>query len=257
MKYPKISTASDIPAALRDMRLSAMAAAYEQDMADPSANLKTFSERFAEIITAEQDYRKTKKTSKYLKYAHLKMPDADLSAFDTCADRQMNMDTLARLSTCEWIPQKLNLIITGPCGCGKTWLACALGARACENFMSVRFYPVNRLILRMKTYPAEVYLQKINEIADLDLLILDDIGLQSYDLESCRIFYEILDSRYKAGSTMFISQFPVSTWSDLFADKTYGNGVLSRNIENACRLEISGEDLRLRKQPDLDKAAQS
>ena len=84
------------------------------------------------------------------------------------------------------------------------------------------------------------------ELEDLDLLILDDIGLQCYDLDSCRIFYEILDARYKVGSTLLISQFPVSTWMDLFSDKTYGNGVLSRNIENSVRLEIQSEDIRKR-----------
>ena len=246
MKYPRINTAADIPAALCDMRLSAMAAAFESDMNDPNSNLKTFADRFASIVSAEQDYRKNKKMNKYISYAHLKMPDADLADFDASANRNIDMGILTKLSTCEWIRHKLNLIVTGPCGTGKTWLGSALGARACEQFMSVRFYPTNRLILQMKTYTPEIYLEKLNELASLDLLILDDIGLQNYDLDSCRIFYEILDSRYKSGSTMLISQFPVSTWHDLFADKTYGNGVLSRNIENSCRLEISGDDLRLR-----------
>ena len=88
--------------------------------------------------------------------------------------------------------------------------------------------------------------KQLKELEDLDLLILDDIGLQCYDLDSCRIFYEILDARYKVGSTLLISQFPVSTWMDLFSDKTYGNGVLSRNIENSVRLEIQSEDIRKR-----------
>ena len=248
MKYPKINDSRDIPAALRDMRLSAMAAAYEKEHNDPGASLRTFDERFIDIITAEQDYRKNKKRNKCLKFAHLKMPDADLSQLDTTVDRQMDLGKLSALSSCEWITRRLNLIITGPCGAGKTWIACALGARACENFMSVRAYSVNRLITRMKTYASDpnVYLQQLKELEDLDLLILDDIGLQCYDLDSCRIFYEILDARYKVGSTLLISQFPVSTWMDLFSDKTYGNGVLSRNIENSVRLEIQSEDIRKR-----------
>lgn len=251
MKCPSITSAEDIHAALWDMRLSAMAAAFEEDMKNPNSNLKTFTERFSDIIRAEQDYRKNRKTNKYLKYAHLKMPDADLADFDMSVNRQLDIDVLTKLSTCDWIRNRLNVIVTGPCGCGKTWISSALGVRACENFMTVRFYPTNRLILRMKIYTPDLYLQKLNEIQNLDLLILDDIGLQNYDLDSCRIFYEILDARYKNGSTLLISQFPVSAWSDLFADKTYGNGVLSRNIENSIRMEITGDDLRLNHKANL------
>jgi DNA replication protein DnaC len=242
----KVNTINDVPEALRTMHLSAMAAALQEDMNDPNSSLKSFDERIMAIVSNEVSYRKNRKYNRKLKDSNIKMKDADLNDLDTTAKRTMDMNVLNQLKTCEWIKDKLNLIITGPCGSGKTWIGCALGVRACQMFMNVRYYSTDLLITKLKTYEPSVYLDKLTELSELDLLILDDVGLQSFDLASCRIFFEVLDSRYKNGSTMFISQFPVSAWHDLFADKTYANGILSRNLEHACRLEIQSEDLRLK-----------
>lgn len=240
-----ISTINDVPSALRTMKLSPMADALQQDLDDPNSNLKTFEDRILNIVLSEVNYRKTRMYDRKLRAAGLKMPDADLNDLDMTVNRTLDMDTLNRLKTCDWIRNKLNLIITGPCGAGKSWIGNALGVRACQQFMDVRYYSTNLLITSLKTYEPKVYLQKLSDIASLDLLILDDIGLQSYDLTSCRIFYEVLDARYKNGSTMLISQFPVSSWHDLFSDKTYANSILSRDLEHACRLDIQSDDLRL------------
>lgn len=245
LDHVSINTISDVPSALRTMHLSAMADELQQELDDPNSSLKPFNDRIIDIVSSEVNYRKTRKYNRKLKASKLKMKDADLNDLDTDVNRTLDMDVLNRLKTCDWIRDRLNLIITGPCGSGKTWIGCGLGVRACQQFMDVRYYSTNLLITRLKTYDPDIYLQELNKLSSLDLLILDDVGLQNYDLDSCRIFFEVLDSRYKNGSTMFISQFPVSTWHDLFADKTYANSILSRNLENACRLDIQSDDLRL------------
>jgi len=240
----ELETIEDLPEALRTLKVPRMAEAFEEDQNDPESETLSFGERFLRIVKKEVNARQDKKIKHGIISAHLKMPGADFSDFDKSVQRELSMDVLDRLKKCEWINQKMNLIITGPCGTGKTWIGSALGVIACENYMSVRYYPTNRLLMTLKTYSQIEYLDALNGMDKYDLLILDDVGLQSYDLESCRIFFEILESRYLNGSVMFISQFPVSKWHDLFEDKSYANGILSRMIEHSYRLPISGEDIR-------------
>jgi DNA replication protein DnaC len=242
-----VSDIHEIPAIMREMRLTAMAEALEKDISDPNSGLMSPTERMTRIILAEYNSRCDKKTERFVKRAKLKMPSADLFDLDESGDRTLDTDILTRLSTCEWIRQRSNLIVTGPCGSGKTWISCALSVKACEQFMNVRYYSANQLILKMKAMSEKEYLAAHEILGKLDLLIMDDVGLMSYDLESCRIFFEILDTRYQSGSTLFISQFPVSSWYDLFSDKTYAESVLSRAIEKSYRLELQGSDMRVRK----------
>lgn len=233
---------------LRSIRLSNMANALAEDWENPNCDLACFDDRILNIVSSEYNARQDRKRNKYIKSATMKLPGADLSDLDKSFDRTFDMEVLTSLSTCEWIRQKKNLIITGPCGCGKTWIGNALGIKACEIYMRVRYYSCNQLLLRLHSYNQDpnLYLHQLQDLASLDLLILDDVGLQSYDLDSCRIFFEIMETRYKVGSMMLISQFPVKEWHDLFSDKTFANSILSRTVENSYRLPISGEDIRAR-----------
>lgn len=236
----------EIPSLLREMRFTAMAKHLEELLDNPASNIFTISNEVTELVMAEYNSRCTNKINKYIKKANLKISGADFEDMyeEGKYDRQFDKGLMNELKTCNWIRRKNNLIITGPSGCGKTWIACALGVRACEQFMNVRFYSVSKLIMEMKTLDAHSYLEKLHEIAKLDLLILDDVGYMPYDLESCRIFFEILDTRYMVGSTMLVSNFTISEWYELFSDHSYGEATLSRIAEKAFRLPITGEDLR-------------
>lgn len=231
---------------LREMRFTAMARKLDEALEDPSSNLYAVSTELADLVLSEYNSRCTNKINKFIKKAALKIPGADLEDMyeEGKYNRQLNMTLLNELKSCNWIRRRNNLIITGPSGCGKTWVACALAVCACEKFMNVRFYSVSKLILEMKTLEPNSYLEKLQEIQKLDLLILDDVGYMPYDLESCRIFFEILDTRYMAGSTMLVSNFTTDEWYELFADHSYGEATLSRIAEKAFRLAITGEDLR-------------
>ena len=236
----------EVPPLLREMRFTAMARRMEELLEEPASNIFTVSNEIADLVLAEYNSRCTNKINKYIKRASLKIPGADMEDLyeEGKYNRQMNMGLLNELKTCGWIRRKNNLIITGPSGCGKTWVACALAVCACEKFMNVRFYSTSKLILEMKTLEPSAYLERLHEIAKLDLLVLDDVGYMPYDLESCRIFFEVLDTRYMVGSTMLVSNFTTSEWYDLFSDHSYGEATLSRITEKAFRLPISGEDLR-------------
>lgn len=236
----------EIPQLLREMRFTAMAKRLEEQLDNPATNIYAVASEVIDLVLAEYNSRCTNKINKFIKKANLKIPGADFEDLyeEGKYDRTLDFGLLNELKTCGWISRKNNLIITGPSGCGKTWIACALGACACEQFMNVRFYSVSKLILKMKTLDAHSYLEKLQEIAKLNLLILDDVGYMPYDLESCRIFFEILDTRYMVGSTMLVSNFTISEWYELFSDHSYGEATLSRITEKSFRLQITGEDLR-------------
>jgi len=241
-----INNIREIPQLLREMRFTAMAKRLEEQLDNPATNIFTVASEVIDLVMAEYNSRCTNKINKYIKKANLKIPGADFEDLyeEGKYDRTLDYGLLNELKTCNWIRRKNNLIVTGPSGCGKTWIACALGTCACEQFMNVRFYSFSKLILEMKTLDAHNYLEKLQEIAKMDLLILDDVGYMSYDLESCRIFFEILDTRYMVGSTILVSNFTISEWYELFSDHSYAEATLSRIAEKAFRLPIEGEDLR-------------
>ena len=235
---------SAMPSVLRKMKLSSMAKALEEKLNSPNCNLFAVQSEFSEIILAEFNTRRANKINKLIKDAGLKMPDADIEDLYTDCGRSMNMDILNQMMRCDWIKNKNNLIITGGSGSGKTWVGCAIAARACELSKKVRFYTLNSLLLYMKTLTPQEYLKEVNRIVKYDLLILDDVGFNPYDLESCRIFFEVLDARYKNGSIMFISNYTTDEWYDKFAEHAFAEAVLSRCIERSFHLPIQSEDLR-------------
>lgn len=228
---------SDMIPLMREMRLTAMANELNEMIEDPNSKLLSPEEWIKRPFMKEYNCRCDKKTAKFISKAHLKMPNADMNDLNSEAERSIDLSVWERLKELDWIDRKLNLIITGPSGIGKTWFSCALAAAACERYMNVRFWSTNLLIMKLKTYKPEDYLKELNQISQLDLLILDDVGLMNYDL----------DSRYKNGSTIFTAAIPVSDWYGLFSDQTYAEAVLSRAIGDALRLEISGPDIRISK----------
>ena len=233
-----------MPAILRKMKLSSMAKTLEEKLESPNCNLFAVQSELTEIILAEYNSRRTNRVNRLIKAADLKMPGADIEDLYTDCGRSMNMNILNQMMKCEWIKDKNNLIITGGSGSGKTWLGCAIGVRACELLMTVHFCALNSLLLYMKTLTPQEYLKEIHKITKYDLLILDDVGFNPYDLESCRIFFEVLDARYKNGSIMFISNYTTDEWYDKFAEHAFAEAVLSRCIERSYHLPIKSDDLR-------------
>lgn len=144
-------------------------------------------------LTKEYLTRYSNKIARELKKAGLKYPDADYSDFIIGDERELDREILEQLMTCSFIEEKKNVIITGPCGCGKTWIACCIATRALAQLKTVRFYSASKLVIKLKGMNAETYLKTLDQMAKLDLLILDDVGMMDLDLQSCRIFFEVLD----------------------------------------------------------------
>lgn len=230
---------------LKSMRFSGMAQALEELFSDPNADMIPFREKVSRLVDAEWNLRYTKKLNRYVKKATLKYPDAVLDDTIYDPERQLDSRVIEELSKCDWVTQGKNLIITGQTGSGKSYLANALCISALRRFKTSRYMKASQLINDLEK--AEVlgtYSETLNQIAAYELLVIDDFGLMTLDLNKCRNLFEAIDSRDPGRSTIVISQFPVKSWYDLFQEHTYADACLTRLLNNSYRLEMNGKNMR-------------
>lgn len=239
------NTIDEMKIYLNEMSLSSMALKLDEQIKDPNIGLKSADERIIDIVSYEYLARYSRKIKQGLRKSNIKYIGADYSDFIIDPKREIDKSVVDKLMTCKFIDEKKNLIITGPCGSGKSWIASTIGVKAITQLKSVKYYSTSKLIIDLKSKEEnDNYLKALDAIAKLDLLILDDVGMMNLDQKSCRIFFEVLDSRDQNGSTIFISQYPVKNWYSLFESATYADAALSRATGGAYRLEIKGKDFR-------------
>jgi DNA replication protein DnaC len=161
--------------------------------------------------------------------------------------RGLDRALFLKLSACDWIDERRNLIITGASGLGKSWLACALGHKACRENMSVLYTRVPRLFAELGVAHGDArYARLLKSIARVKLLILDDWGPEALTANQARDLLEIVEDRYDKGSLIITSQVPINRWHELIGAPTLADAILDRVIHNAYRIELSGESLRKR-----------
>lgn len=230
---------------LKSMRFSGMAEALEEVFRNPNADLLPFREIINKIVDAEWDLRYNKKLNRFLKKATLKYPGADFD--DSIYDPSRRLDTriIEELAKCEWIERGRNLIVTGQTSSGKTYLSNALCICALRRFKTVKYIKASQLINELaKAEKFDNYQELVNEYAAYDLLAVDDFGLMNLDINQCRNLFEVFDSRDPYKSILVISQFPVSSWYDMFQEHTYAEACLARLLNDAYRLEMNGKNMR-------------
>jgi len=161
---------------------------------------------------------------------------------DYSPDKQIDKRTITALSSCVYIEQKLNIIVSGKTGSGKTYLVCALGNDACRQGMTVRYYRIPELLLEIQEAKSENrYSRFMHNLDKVKLLILDDIGLKSYSLEESRDILEITESRYNKNSTILSGQIAHTMWYELFPDSTIADAILDRVIHNSYIIELDSQ----------------
>lgn len=225
---------------LKDLKLKVMA----QMMSDPDSSLKelTFEERLGIMVEKEWLSKKNSRIKRLLNNASLGM-NACIEDIDYTVDRKIDKNMIQTLSACAYIEQKLNIIISGKTGSGKTYIACALGNAACRHGCSVRYYRIPELLLEIEDAKNEnQYARYMSALLSTKLLILDDIGLKSYTLEESRDILEIAESRYNKASTILSGQISHTQWYDLFPDPTIADAIMDRIIHNSY---ILGFDSKL------------
>ncbi len=230
---------------LRTLKLSGMADALELQWSQPQTyDDISFDERLALMINQETTSRDDKRLKRLLNAAHFKM-EARLEDVDYSHPRGLLKKHIAGLQTGEWLIKKRNLIITGPTGCGKTYLACAMGRYACHQGKSARYYRATRLFEMLTIAHGDgSYLKLINQLARTDLLILDDWGLEQLSLSQRNDFLEIMEDRHAAKSTIVTSQLPETKWHSYIGDATLADAILDRLLHNSHKLKLKGESMR-------------
>jgi len=232
---------------LRAMKLSRMAEAFEKQTLDPNADLVSFTDRFTNIVEAEWDARYNKKFNRLLKQASLRYSAADLDDTIYDPERQLDTEAIEALSTCHWIEEGRNLLVTGKSSSGKTYLTNALCIAALRQFKTVRYVKASRLMSELsQARIKDAYMDYIDKISRCDLLAIDDFGLMTLDLDMCRDLFEVIDIRDGRKSTIIISQLPVSAWFELFSESTYADACLTRLTDrrHSYRLDMNGKNMR-------------
>lgn len=226
---------------LAELSLKGMQKALEEQV---GMETMPFEERLLLLLDAEEFSRKQRSLEWKLKAAGLRQ-NARLEELDVRSSRTLDRNLLANLASCRWIQEKRNLILTGPCGIGKTFLACALARKACENQFSARHFRLPRLFAELSVARGQGTLPtKFAALARVDVLVLDDWLLAPLELAERRDLLELLDDRYDKRSVVVCTQLPVEKWHAVIGDPTSADAILDRLVHNAYRLNLEGESMR-------------
>lgn len=229
---------------LSDMRLKGMADAYTQQLQNPSILEMSFEERFGLIIDNEWITKKNRNLQRLLKAAHFRI-SSSLEEIDYTARRSLDRILINRLSTGEWLNLHQNLIICGPTGVGKTFLTCAFGNSACRFGYSTRYYRVTRLVEELLISKGDgSYSKLLDSLKKIQLLILDDWGLNSFTAAESRELLEVIEDRNQIGSTIIAGQLPIEHWAEILPDPTITDAILDRIVHNSYKLNVGGDSMR-------------
>jgi len=231
---------------LRAVGMAAMADAFLEMQSNTDVASLAREDWLGLLLDREVTARDSKRLARRLSQARLRQ-NAVVEDTDFRAPRGLDRALFHKLAGCEWIRQSQHLVISGPTGVGKSWLACALGHKACREGFSVLYRRASRLFAELATARGEGRLPRM--LATLErtkLLIIDDWGPEPLNAEQRRDLLEIADDRYEKGSLLVTSQVPVSRWHELIGDPTIGDALLDRIVHRAHRIELKGPSLRKR-----------
>ena len=229
---------------LQDMKLKAMAKMLSEPL--PSDLALSFEERLGLMVEKEWIAKKNTKIKRLIRNATLGL-DSCIEGIEYSSNRAIDKQSILQLASCGFIEKSLNIITTGKTGSGKTYLACAFGSNACRKGYSVKYYRIPELLLEIQDAKAHnEYSKFMKGLQKVRLLILDDIGLRSYNLEESRDILEIAESRYNKGSTILAGQIAHGQWYELFPDPTIADAIMDRIIHNSYILELDSK-ISLRK----------
>jgi len=229
---------------MQQMKLSGMSNAFRSTMETSFAADFTPDELLAYLVDAEWEERQNRKLARLLKNANFRY-QAYLEQINTSPQRNIDKNLLLRLSDCEWIKRGENIIITGPTGVGKSFIACALGNQAALHGIRVLYFNCIKMFSKLKMAKADgSYVKELSKIQKQNLLIIDDFGLHPIDEQSKLILLEILEDRYSINSTIITSQFPIKNWHDIISNPTVADAICDRLIHNAYKIVLDGESMR-------------
>lgn len=232
---------------LRHLKLHGMTHALEEQRDAPNTHALAFEERLALLVDRERLYRENSRYRGLLRDARLKVAQACVEDINYKTHRGLDKSQIAALADGAWIQRGQNLLMTGPTGSGKTWIACALAHQACRHGFSAKYWRVPRLFEEIRTAHGDgSYLKLLKRVAKTPILVLDDWGLTALSTQDRADLLEILDDRVNARSTVICSQLPVDTWHAYLGEPTLADAILDRLVHHSHRIELKtqGESLR-------------
>lgn len=237
---------------LNEMKLTGMARAYQDRRIKPDHKDLSFDEFFGILVDDEHVYRKNKRLKRLLKRSRLKISAASLEEIDYRQQRGLLKTRIVNLQNTSWLENHQNILITGATGVGKTYLACAFGNWACRNGFTTAYFRWPRLFGDILASKGEGnYIKHLKKLAKINLLIIDDFGINSLSDTDRKDFLEIVEDRYMTGSTIFTSQLPVKEWHEFIGDPTIADAVMDRILHISYKFDLKGGSMR-KPQKDID-----
>jgi DNA replication protein DnaC len=230
---------------LRALKLDGMAQAFAELEAQEEARNLAHAEWLALLLDRELANRSTKRFQTRLRAARLRHSQAAIEDVDYRTPRRLDKALFQQLATCRWIAERHGLLVTGPCGVGKSWLSCALAQKACRDGYTVHYTRVPRLFADLDLAHGDGRFARLfRMLVKVDLLVLDDWGPDHLSASQRRDLMEIVEDRHGRGSILITSQLPVATWHEVIGEPTLGDAILDRIVHNAYRLELDGPSMR-------------
>jgi len=238
---------------LHTLRLTGMAHALKEQMQMPEIDSLSFEERLGLMVDREMTERENRHLKTRLRKARLRQ-HATVEDIDYRHPRGLDKTLMSKLCSCTWISQHHNVFITGPTGCGKTFLACALAQKACREGYTARYSRLPRLLQELGIAKGDGrYGKLLSDLAKTDLIVFDDWGLAKLTSEQRHDLLEILEDRHALRSTIVATQLPIDKWHEMIGDPTLADAILDRLIHNAYKINLKGESMRKTKTPLTQK----
>jgi DNA replication protein DnaC len=229
---------------LYHMKLNGMAEAFKEQLLQPDLAELSFEERFAFLVERHWTWKEDRRMRRLLSQAKLKI-NACIEDIDFRAHRGLQKSLILQLASCDWIKKAHNVIVTGPTGAGKTYLACALANRACRMGLSAFYIRIPKLFQDLAIAKADgSYSKTMKKLARSKVLVLDDLGLAPMSPQERRDLLEVVEDRHGLASTIVAAQLPIENWHENIRDPTIADAILDRLVHNAYKINLKGESMR-------------